>query len=139
MQKWFEVRNDGPLVHKEASSRKLKTQTKMISIISNSLKQHNTLPWQKFVKFRKDTENVTTQKRFYMSTFGYENSREYILRETKELKKSQVWDRHELENVISWWKNKATKRYESLKADGRLRTELEVWRRDNIDQIDIIR
>ena len=74
-----------------------------------------------------------------MSTFGYENSREYILRETKELKKSQVWDRHELENVISWWKNKATKRYESLKADGRLRTELEVWRRDNIDKIDIIR
>ena len=74
-----------------------------------------------------------------MSTFGYENSREYILRETDELKKSQVWDRHELENVIQWWKNKASKRYESLKADGRLRTELEIWKRDNIDTIDIIR
>jgi hypothetical protein len=140
MKKWFEDRNAGePLVHKAASSRKLKTQTKMISIISNSLKQHNTTAHQKFVQFRKDTENVTTQKRFYMSTFGYENSREYILRQTDELKKSQVWDRHELENVIQWWKQKATKRYEALKADGRLRTELEVWRRDNIDQIDIIR
>ena len=74
-----------------------------------------------------------------MSTYGYENSREYILRETKELKKGPVWDRHELENVLSYWKKKATKRYESLKADGRLRTELEVWRRDNIDKIDIIR
>jgi len=139
MRKWFEGLNDGPLVHKGASSRKLKTQTKMIQIITNSLKQHNTAAHEKFVHFRKNTENVTTQKRFYMSTFGYENSREYILRETDELKKSQVWDRHELENVISWWKNKATKRYESLKADGRLRTELEVWRKDNIDTIDIIR
>ena len=140
MKKWFEIRNDNePLVRKNASSRKLKTQQKMIGIIGNSLKEHNTLAWQKFVKFRKDTETVTTQKRFYMSSFGYENSREYILRETKELKKSRVWDRHELENVVSWWKTKATKRYESLKADGRLRTELEVWRRDNIDKIDIIR
>ena len=140
MKKWFEDRNDGePLVHNKASSRKLKTQTKMIQIITNSLKQHNAAAHAKFVEFRKNTENVTTQKRFYMSTFGYENSREYILRETDELKKGQVWDRHELENIVSWWKNKATKRYESLKADGRLRTELEVWKRDNIDTIDIIR
>ena len=140
MRKWFEIRNgEEPLVHKGASSRKLKTQTKMISIISNSLKQHNSAAHEKFAKFRKDTENVTTQKRFYMSTYGYENSREYILRQTDELKKGPVWARHELENVVQWWKQKATKRYESLKADGRLRTELEVWRRDNIDQIDIIR
>jgi hypothetical protein len=140
MKKWFEDRNEGePLVRKNASSRKLKTQQKMIGIIGQSLKQHNTTAYDKFVAFRKNTDNVTTQKRFYMSTFGYENSREYILRETDELKKSQVWDRHELENTVKWWKVKATKRYESLKAEGRLRTELEVWRRDNIDQIDIIR
>jgi hypothetical protein len=140
MKKWFEVRNDNePLVHKQASSRKLKTQTKMISIISNSLKQHNTLAWQKFVKFRKDTENVTTQKRFYMSNYGYENSREYILREDAQLRKGQSWERFEMDEIVKWWKNKATKRYDTIKADGRLRTELEVWRKNNIDTIDIIR
>jgi hypothetical protein len=140
MKKWFESRNGNePLVHKDASSRKLKTQTKMISIISNSLKQYNLDAYNNFIKFRKDTENVTTQKRFYMSTYGYENSREYILRETDKLKKGQVWDRHELENIVKWWKNKAGKRYEALKADGRLRSKLEVWRKDNIDTIDIIR
>ena len=140
MKKWFESRNGNePLVHKDASSRKLKTQTKMISIISNSLKQYNLDAYNNFIKFRKDTENVTTQKRFYMSTYGYENSREYILRETDKLKKGQVWDRHELENIVKWWKNKAGKRYAALKADGRLRSKLEVWRKDNIDTIDIIR
>ena len=51
MRKWFEERNDGPLDHKAASTRKLKTQTKMISIISNSLKQYNTTAHEKFVKF----------------------------------------------------------------------------------------
>ena len=140
MRRWFEARNGNePLVHKDASSRKLKTQTKMISIISNSLKQYNTTAHQKFVKFRKDTENVTTKKRFYMSTYGYANSREYLLRETDTLVQGETWARHSLENVIQWWRHKAIKRYESLKADGRLRTELEIWKRDNIDTIDIIR
>jgi hypothetical protein len=139
MRKWFEEKNDGVLVHKGASSRKLKTQTKMIQIISNSLKQHNAAAHEKFVQFRKDTENVTTQKRFYMSTYGYANSREYILRETDKLVKSDQWDKYELSNIVNWWKKKASKRYENIKSEGRLRTELEVWRKDNIDSIDIIR
>ena len=33
----------------------------------------------------------------------------------------------ELENIIAWWKNKATNRYLTLKDEHRLRTELEVW------------
>ena len=139
MRKWFEEKNDGVLVHKGASSRKLKTQTKMIQIISNSLKQHNAAAHEKFVQFRKDTENVTTQKRFYMSTYGYANSREYTLRETDKLVKSDQWDKYELSNIVNWWKKKASKRYENIKSEGRLRTELEVWRKDNIDSIDIIR
>ena len=42
MNKWFiERNNDEPLVDKEASSRKLKTQTKMVAVIKESLKRHN--------------------------------------------------------------------------------------------------
>ena len=63
----------------------------------------------------------------------------FLLGEADELKKGDLWDRHELENVIQWWRKKATKRYESLKKDGRLRTEIEVWKKDNMDKIDIIR
>ena len=36
-------------------------------------------------------------------------------------------------------KKKAGKRYDSIKEDGRLRREIEVWKRDNIDTLDIIR
>jgi hypothetical protein len=42
-----------------------------------------------------------------------------------------------MENVISWWKKKATNRYETLKSEGRLRNEVEVW--TNNKDIDIIR
>ena len=39
---WFENKNNGvPLVHDDASSRKMKTQQKMISIIKNSLNTHD--------------------------------------------------------------------------------------------------
>ena len=41
-----------------------------------------------------------------------------------------------LENIISWWKKKATKRYEKLKAEDRFRTKVELWTDD--DEIQII-
>ena len=42
-----------------------------------------------------------------------------------------------LEDVIEWWKKKASKRYEKLKNEGTLRTELELWKVDS--KIEIIR
>jgi hypothetical protein len=42
-----------------------------------------------------------------------------------------------LENIVSWWKKKATKRYEKLKEEGRFRTKVELWTDD--DDIQIIR
>ena len=44
-----------------------------------------------------------------------------------------------MDNIISWWKRKATSRYDNLVAEGRLRRELEVWNADSIGKIDIIR
>ena len=40
-------------------------------------------------------------------------------------------------NLIEWWRNKATNRFETLNSDNRLRTELEVWTSGK--PIDIIR
>jgi len=42
-----------------------------------------------------------------------------------------------LENIVSWWKKKATKRYEKLKEENRFRTKVELWTDD--DEIQIIR
>jgi len=126
-----------PLIDPQASSRKLKTQTKMISIIKASLKGVDDDAYNKFCQIFLAAKNLTEQKRAYMSDYGFENVKEYFNLETDELKKKENYDRYSFNGVVEWWKNKASKRYESLKADGRLRTELEVW---NINSdIDIIR
>ena len=82
---------------------------------------------------------VTTQKRFYMSTYGYENAKDVLLGKTNVLTKAENYDRFELENVVQWWKKLATKRYNKMVAEDRLRRELEVWNQDTMNKIDIIR
>ena len=134
---WFKARIGEPLFDPQASSRKLKTQTKMISIIKASLKGIDDNAYNKFCQTFIDAKGLTEKKRVYISDFGFDNVKEYINLETNELKKKENYDRYSFEGVCDWWKNKASKRYEALKADGRLRTEIEVW--TNGDKIDIIR
>lgn len=42
-----------------------------------------------------------------------------------------------MENIIDWWKKKASNRYETLKSENRIRQDIEVW--TNQKDIDIIR
>jgi len=58
--------------------------------------------------------------------------------ETNELQRKDNWDRYSFQGVCDWWSNKASKRYESLIADGRTRTVSETWN-TNAESIDIIR
>lgn len=146
LRNWFyKKNNDEPLVDavtksgKPITGHKLKTQTKMFNIISTSLKKHDNVAYEKFKEFKKNAGSITTQKRFYTSTYGYENTREYLLGEVDTLKKSDQWEKYELENIVKWWKNKSTKRYEKIVKDGRLRKKIEVWNKTNINDIDIIR
>ena len=140
MRDWFTERNGGEeLIHKGASSRKLKMQTKMVGIIKTSLKEHDSKAFELFSKEIAKASDVTTQKRFYMSTYGYENARDVLLGKTENLTKAENFDRFELDAVISWWKKLASKRYDNVIKDGRVRKELEVWNKDTMDKIDIIR
>ena len=141
LNKWFKTRNgDKLLVKEDASSRKLKTQQKMISIIRASLKEYPQLI-DKLSDFNcsiQSAKDLTQKKRFYMSDYGFSNSREVINGETDILVKNPTnFDKFYSDNLINWWKNKASTRYETLKSEGRLRTELEVWTKDM--EIDIIR
>ena len=47
------------------------------------------------------------------------------------------YDRYYDNELIEWWRKLATKRWNKLNEDGRLRKDLEVWTRDS--KIDIIR
>jgi len=127
------------IIHKDASSRKLKITTKMISLVKTSLKESDIDLYDKFVSAIKKAEGVTTQKRFYMSDYGFENTRDVLLGKTDTLIKGQNYDKHDLENIINWWKRKSTSRYNNLKASDKVRKELEVWNAETMNKIDIIR
>ncbi len=102
---WFNNNANGGerLISADKSSKKLKIQTKMISIIRNSLKDEDKL--KQFNHCIEHAKSLTEKKRYYISKFGYEP-----------------------QEVIEWWKIKASKRYEKLKSEGKLRTELELWK-----------
>lgn len=138
---WFKERNGEPLIDPQASSRKLKTQTKMISIIKSSLKGVDDSAYNKFVQTYVDAKGLTEQKRAYMSDYGFDNVKEYMNMETDELRKKDNFDRYSFDGVIDWWRKKAANRFESLKSDNRLRTKLETWNMNASDvaAIDIIR
>ena len=76
-----------------------------------------------------------------MKGFGENNrtNKKSIETKTNTLQKAENFDRFELENVIAWWKKLAIKRYNNIVADGRIRKELEVWNKDTMNKIDIIR
>jgi len=129
------LNNNTPLTDNRASSKKMKRQTKMVSIIKNSLGDQEKL--ETFNSVINTAFTLTQKKRFYISDYGYENVREVILGEQDELRRGQNWDKFYLENITKWWKKKATKRYNKLKEEGRFRTKVELWTDD--DDIQIIR
>ena len=140
LRDWFTEKNDGEeLIHKGASSRKLKMQTKMVNIIKSSLAKHDKTAYDLFTNKMQIATEVTTQKRFYMSEYGFSNVRNVLMGKENKLIKADNYDRFELENIIEWWKKNATKRYNNIVADGRLRRELEVWNSGTMNDIDIIR
>jgi len=140
MRDWFTEKNGGEdLIHKGASSRKLKMQTKMVGVIKASLKEHDTKAYELFTAAMEKAGGVTTQKRFYMGEYGYSNAKEVLLGKEKVLTKADNYDKFELDNIVSWWKKNATKRYNKMIAEGKVRTELEVWNKDTMNKIDIIR
>ena len=133
--RFTEWNNNQPLTDNKASSKKLKRQTKMISIIRKNLKDEKKL--KEFNDIIEMALGITEKKRFYISDYGYSNVREVINGTHCQLCPGPNWDKFYLENIISWWKRKASKRYEKLKKEGRFRTEVELWTED--DNIQIIR
>jgi hypothetical protein len=125
----------GELVEKDASSKKLKISMKIIALTKAALK--GTPEGVAFQTTIDNAKNLTEQKRYYISDYGYKNMVDFVNGMCDTLVKGDNYEKHNLENIVQWWKHKATNRYETLKSEGRLRTELEVWTSGK--HIDIIR
>ena len=83
-----------------------------------------------------------TKKRYYYSTYGYDNALDYIAADGKiPLIKKDNFDRYSLDNMIEWWKKKAQNRYEKLKEEDRLRHEMEIYTLEKIEagNVDMVR
>ena len=132
------INNNTPVTPSYVSSKKMKRQTKMIAWTKKSLTEHGQL--EKLEEFNgviKKAFTLTQRKRAYTSDYGYGNVREVLRGDQDKLIRGQNWDKFYLDNIISWWKRKAGKRYEKLKQEGRFRDKVELWTED--DNIQIIR
>ena len=108
-----------------STSRKLRTFTKMIALTKAALK--GTSEGEAFNLTIENAKKLTEKKRYYTSDYGFKNSVDYMNCKTDKLLPGENYAKHELSNIIEWWRSKAINRYETLKSEGRLRTELEIW------------
>lgn len=126
----------GVFVSPDASSRKLTMQTRIIAMVKIALKGES--EYDSFVKTIENAKNLMEKKRYYISDYGFSNVEDVVMGRAKELiPNKENYDKFHLDNIIKWWKNKASNRFETLQKDAKIRTELEVWTGDK--EIDIIR
>mgnify|MGYP003337018530 CR=1 FL=1 len=125
----------GVFVEEGASSRKLKISQRIIALTKQALKGSTEL--QHFLKIIENAKSLTEQKRYYVSNYGFKNYIEYVNNQTDTLIPDENYEKHHLENIVNWWKKKASNRYDTLTTENRLRTEIEVWTSGK--NIDIIR
>jgi len=108
-----------------STSRKLRTFTKMIALTKAALK--GSTEGEAFLLTIENAKKLTEKKRYYTSDYGFKNSVDYMNCKTDTLIPGDNYHKHELPNIIEWWRSKAINRYETLRTEGRLRTELEIW------------
>jgi hypothetical protein len=126
----------GEIVPPEASSRKLKISNKIISMTKVALKGEPEL--EKFMNTINNALSLTEKKRYYVSNYGFSNFADVVMGRTDKLiPDKENYDKFHLENIIDWWKKKASNRFETLTQENRIRTEIEVWTGDK--ELDIIR
>lgn len=126
----------GIFVPVDASSRKMKISNKIISMTKVALK--GTPEGEAFKNTINNALSLTEKKRYYASNYGFSNFTDVVMGKTNTLiPDKENYDKFHLENIIQWWKKKASNRYESLKQEDRIRSEIEVWTGEK--DIDIIR
>lgn len=134
---FVEQAHGGSIVPDDASSRKLKIMNTIVAWTKNALKP-DPAAYTRFLGVVDQARSLTERKRYYYSNYGFSNFRDVVLGKTDTLvPDKESYDKFYMDNIIQWWKTKATNRYQTLKTEGRLRTELEVWTSGK--KIDIIR
>jgi hypothetical protein len=136
LKNYVEEIHGGAFVPEDASSRKLKISNTIISMTKAALKPYKE-DYDNFMLTIEKAKGLTERKRYYYCNYGIDNYKDIVLGKTDQYKIGDNYEKHNLDNIITWWKNKASNRYDTLKSEGRLRNEIEVWTSGK--PIDIIR
>jgi hypothetical protein len=116
----------GDIVDPESSSKKLKTTMTIIAMTKSALKADKDA-LSDFNDTISKAKNLTEQKRYYISDYGFKNMIDYVNCKTDKLIPGENYEKHHLANLIRWWQNKAAGRYATLQTENKLKTDLEVW------------
>ena len=92
---------------------------------------------RKFIDTITNAKKLTERKRYYVSNYGIENYIDIVNGKTDKIIKAPNYERYYDNELIEWWRKLATKRFDKLQNENRLRNDLEVWTTDS--NIDIIR
>ena len=133
---------NGNTVDPKPSGPKMREFNKAISILKNHLRHYNEEAYKEFHTFTKESMKAKTKKRYYYSDFGFDNVKEHVNSGGDiPLREGQNFHKHELGYMFEWWKKKAQKRFEKLRTEGRIRTEMEVYTEDRINnrEVDMVR
>lgn len=133
---------NGNTVDPVPSGPKMREFNKVISILKNHLKYYNEECYKEFNLFTKNKMKAKTKKRYYYSDFGFDNVVEHVNSDGEiPLREGQNFHKHNLDYMIKWWKNKAQKRFDSLKERGMVREGLEIYTVETINNntIDMVR
>lgn len=133
---------NGNTVDPKPSGPKMREFNKAISILKNHLRHYNEEAYKEFHNFTKDSMKAKTKKRYYYSDFGFDNVKEHVNSNGEiPLREGQNYHKHELEYMYEWWKGKAQKRFEKLNSENRVRTEMEIYTEDRINnkEVDMVR
>ena len=133
---------NGNTVDPKPSGPKMREFNKAISVLKNHLRHYDEEAYKEFHLFTKESMKAKTKKRYYYSNFGFDNVKEHVNSQGEvPLKEGQNFHKHNLDYMYEWWKKKAQKRWEKLNSEGRIRTELEIYTEDSIDNkvVDMVR
>jgi hypothetical protein len=120
------------LVNPKGSSPKTRELNKMIQILKNHLKQIDMDRYKEFDTLVKTKSTTYQQKRYYLSTGGIQNIQDVILnRDTPEYLNKEKYD---LNNIISYWKNKSQKRWENVIVEDKIKWESEIYTKEIIEE-----
>ena len=122
---------NGGIVNPTPPSPKMREFSKVLSIMKSHLKIYNPNELDILNTYLKNKCESKEQKRFYQSDFGFKNIREHILNGDKLIEGER--EKYDFKNLVSYWTNKSTKRYNNIKLDGRLKTEIETYSIDGIN------